>query len=277
MENKKNTSQPIDIKQVIADKNPKLAKRLPGFVIRIIKRILHLDNINNFLRQHGDKKGAAFIDAIFDHYNYSYTAHGLDKIDPNKRYIFAANHPIGGLDGISLIKATHEKFGDVKFMVNDILMNLKNIDCFFIPINKHGSLSRDVAKVVDETFRSEAQLLTFPSGFVSRRIKGKIVDLEWQKNFVLKAKQYQRDIVPVHIEGRISGFFYNLANIRKFLGIKANLEMFFLPHESITIKRRDIVITFGDPIPYDALDSSLNPKEWAGKIREMVYALPNKN
>jgi len=277
MEAAKQEIQQIDIEKVIASKNEKLAKRLPKFILNYIKRILHQDDINAFLRQHGDKIGATYIEALFDYFKYSYTTIGLDNIDPNKKYIFASNHPIGGLDGISLIHATYKKFGDVKFLVNDILMNLVNIQNFFIPINKHGNLSRDVAKAMDETFKSEAQILIFPSGYASRKIKGKIVDLEWQKNFIVKAKQYERDVIPVHIDGRISNFFYNLANFRKFFGIKANLEMFFLPHESITIKQRHITLTFGKPIPYESFDNSLTPKQWAAKVRSMVYELPNKN
>jgi putative hemolysin len=276
MAEEKKEVQQIDIEKVIASKSEKLAKRLPKFVIKFIKKILHQDEINAFLRQEGHKTGIEYIDGLFNYFKYSYTTEGLEKIDPSKKYIFASNHPIGGLDGISLIHATNAKFGDVKFLVNDILMNLVNIQNFFIPINKHGSLSREVAKAMDEAFQSEAQILIFPAGLASRKIKGEIVDLEWQKNFILKAKQYKRDIIPVHINGRISNFFYNLANIRKFLGIKANLEMFFLPHESITIKKRDINITFGNPIPYESIDNSLKPIEWAAKIRSMVYELPNK-
>lgn len=277
MEAEKQEIQQIDIEKVIASKNEKLAKRLPKFILNYIKKILHQDDINTFLRQEGHKTGAAFIDALFSYYKYSYETVGLEEIDTNKKYIFASNHPIGGLDGISLIHATHKKFGDVKFLVNDILMNLVNIQNFFIPINKHGNLSRDVAKAMDETFQSDTQILIFPAGLASRKIKGKIVDLEWQKNFIVKAKQYKRDVIPVHIDGRISNFFYNLANFRKFFGIKANLEMFFLPHESITIKKRHITLTFGKPIPHESFDNSLTPKQWAAKVRAMVYDLPNKN
>ena len=266
----------IDIEKVIASKSPTLAKRLPRFVLRFFKRILHEDEINEFLKSYGNSRGIDFINNIFYHFNYSYTTQGLDNLDTAKRYIIASNHPIGGLDGISLIHATNSKFGDVKFLVNDILMNLKNIEEFFIPINKHGSLSRDVAKVMDEEFRSDKQILTFPSGWVSRRIKGEIVDVKWQKNFIVKAKQYERDIVPVHISGRISNFFYNLAKIRKILGIKANLEMFFLPHESINLKERNIHITFGEPISYKSLDKSKTADEWASEIRSLIYTLPNK-
>lgn len=277
MEEEKQEIQQIDIEKVIASKNEKLAKRLPKFILNYIKKILHQDDINTFLRQEGHKTGAAFIEGLFSYYKYSYDTVGLENIDTSKKYIFASNHPIGGLDGISLIHATHKKFGNVKFLVNDILMNLVNIQNFFIPINKHGNLSRDVAKAMDDTFKSDAQILIFPSGYASRKIKGKIVDLEWQKNFIVKAKQYERDVVPVHINGRISNFFYNLANLRKFFGIKANLEMFFLPHESITIKQRHITLTFGKPIPYESFDNSLTPKQWAAKVRAMVYELPNKN
>ena len=55
-----------------------------------------------------------------------------------------------------------------------------------------------------------------------------IKDLEWKKSFITKAKQFERDVIPVHISGKNSSFFYQLANFRKFLKIRANIEMFFL-------------------------------------------------
>ena len=90
----------------------------------------------------------------------------------------------------------------------------------------------------------------------------------------MKARQYQRDIIPIHVSGRNTNFFYRLANFRKFFRIPYNLEMFYLPDESYRHRDKTFTFTFGNPIPYTDLDKSRSPLEWAALIRELVYSLP---
>jgi hypothetical protein len=94
-----------------------------------------------------------------------------------------------------------------------------------------------------------------------------------KKSIITKAKQTQRDILPIHVSGRCSNFFYNLANTRKFLGIKANLEMFFLPNESYKHRNKHFVITFGKPIPYQTFDKRFTPIQWAAHVQDYTYSL----
>jgi putative hemolysin len=162
---------------------------------------------------------------------------------------------------------------NVKFIVNDILLNLENLKPIFVPVNKHGKQSSDYVRRIEETYRSDAQILNFPAGLCSRKINGRIVDLEWHKSFINKAKSHQRDIIPVHISGRNSNFFYNFARTREWIGIKNNIEMFFLPNEMFKQQDKNIIITFGKPIPYTILDKRYSPKQWAQKIKEHVYQL----
>ena len=154
------------------------------------------------------------------------------------RYIIASNHPLGGLDGVALMQVMGRKRKDIVFPVNDILLYLPNLRELFIPINKHGSNNENV-EIIQKTFESEKMILYFPAGLVSRKQKGGIMDLEWRKTFISKSKQYKRDIIPVHIDGRNSSFFYSLANLRKMLNIKANIEMLFLPDEMYKQKNKD--------------------------------------
>ena len=167
--------------------------------------------------------------------------------------------------------------GELKFLSNDILMNIPNLSPMFVPVNKHGGHSREVARVMDETYRSTQQILIFPSGLASRKIKGKIVDLEWKKHFISKAIQYQRDVIPVFISGRNSNRFYRLAKLRKFFRIKWNLEMFFLPDETVKHRNTDVHIYFGKPIPYTFFNKTKTHKEWASHVKERVYTLPAKH
>jgi len=263
----------IDVEEVFASKNPALLKLIPGFVIRYLKRITHQDEINAFLGRKGHLKGAEFGRAILDLFGAKYETEGLEKIPENGRYIFASNHPLGGLDGIALLVATSHKFTHLKFPVNDILMNLKPLDNIFVPINKHGGHSRGAARDIEDAYKSDAQVLMFPAGLVSRKQKGIIRDLEWKKNFVRKAIQHQRDIVPVHISGRNSDFFYRFARIRKKLGIKANIEMLYLPDEMFKQYNENLHITFGEPISWKQLKESGTQESWARKIKDKSYEL----
>jgi len=250
-----------------------MSKFLPGFIYRYIERIVHQDWINEFLARHRGVTGLDFIHAIFDEFNTKIIVKGEENIPRKDRYIFASNHPLGGFDGVILIDTVSRYLGESKFLVNDILMNLRPMDDLFVPINKHGSQSKDSALILEELYRSDIQILTFPSGMVSRKIKGMIIDLQWKKNFISKAIQYQRDVVPVHFSGKNSNFFYNLSNIRTFLGIKWNLEMFYLVDESMKHRNSEIMVTFGPPVKWTTFDKSKTHQEWADFIREKVYSL----
>ncbi|MCK4745533.1 MAG: glycerol acyltransferase, partial [Bacteroidales bacterium] len=151
--------------------------------------------------------------------------------------------------------------------------NVKNMDGIFVPINKHGAQAMDNVRRINAIFNSDEQVMSFPAGLVSRRRRGVIRDGEWQKSIITKARQSKRDIVPIHVSGRNSNFFYNLANIRKFLRIKANLEMLFLPKESYLHRNKHFVITFGKPIPYETFDKQFSPLGWAQHVKEHVYVI----
>ncbi len=261
--------QRVDIEHVFASKG----KRIPGFIISYLKRIIHQDQLNDFLSRNHQKQGIEFSQAVLDELSISYEIHGLEKLDKNKRYLLVANHPLGGPDGLILISLFGKYFKTIRFLVNDILMNLKSMGEVFVPINKHGGQAKETAKIIELAYESDSTILTFPAGLVSRKQKGKIKDLEWKKSFVVKAIKYQRDIVPIHISGRNSNFFYNLANFRKFLGIKINIEMLYLVNELYKQKGKQFKINIGDPIPHESIDNSLNHKQWAKKIKKQCYML----
>jgi 1-acyl-sn-glycerol-3-phosphate acyltransferase len=276
MEADKNMSfKEVDIKDLFYDKNPKLARWIPGFIYRYLRRITHQDWINEMIRDFGHLKGYDFSKAMMKFFDLKLEVKGEEKLPDDGRYIFAANHPWGGLDGHVIMVLVGEKYGKdkYKFLVNDLLMNLKNLHGVFIPVNKHGKQGAQLVEQLDTAFKSETQILTFPSGLVSRKIKGQVMDLEWQKSFINKAKQYQRDIIPIHMGGENSNFFYRLYRLRTFLGIKANIEMLYLIDETYKHRGKHITVTIGDPIPWQTFDKSKRPMEWAKWVKDKVYQL----
>lgn len=272
---KRETTKQINIREMFMEKNPKLAKKLPGFVYNYINRIMHIDEVNEIMANHGNEKGVEFARSVVKDFNVSETINGLENLPNEGRYIFASNHPLGGFDALLILCNIDRIFGPTQTLVNDVLMKIAQLSPIFVPLNKHGGHSRDVIRQIHEVYSSDKQILIFPSGFASRKIKGKVQDLDWKKHFIVKAIEYQRDIIPVHVSGQNSNFFYNLANFRNFFGIKWNLEMFFLPDELFSQKNEKFTITFGQPIPYSHFDKSKTPEQWAAEVRDIVYKLPN--
>lgn len=273
-EGKKVPFKPINIREVFASKSPTLARFMPGFVFRYIDRIMHIGFVNDLLQRNGQLKGTAFVDQVVKEFNVKRHLHGLENIPETGKFIFASNHPLGGFDGMLLLKTVDEKLGNPKFLTNDILLNIPQLRDVFVPVNKHGGHSRDAARQLSDAYNSDAQILIFPAGLASRKIKGKIMDLDWKKHFITKAIQYKRNVIPVFVSGRNTNRFYRLANIRKFLHIKWNLEMFFLPDETMRHRNTDVHIYFGKPVPYTVFDKTKTHHQWAEWVKEKVYQLP---
>jgi len=263
----------IDIDKVIGNKNPRLLKILPGFILNYLKRILHEDEINDFIARNGHLYDLEFTARIVAEFSKQVNVFGIENIPKDKRILISSNHPLGGLDGVALMDAAGKVRPDILFPVNDILMNITNIKNLFIPINKHGSNSQNV-RIINDTFASDVAILYFPAGLVSRKQKhGIIKDLEWKKTFISYSRKYQRDIIPTFIDGQNSNFFYNFARFRKNMGIKQNLEMLYLVNELYKFKDKTIDIIFGKPIPFTTFDKRFTDQQWALKIKEYVYRL----
>jgi len=267
----------IDVEKVIANKNPKLLKWMPGFVLNYIKRIVHQEESNNILKVRGHLYGLDFVDALIEEFGVHVDMTGVEHIPLDRSVIFAANHPLGGLDGIALMHVLGKYRKDIQFMVNDILLHINNLESLFVPINKHGAQGKHRTERIEQTYAGDFAILQFPAGLVSRKGPGgKIEDLEWKKSFISKAKKYEKDIVPVYIEGRNSNFFYNLARLRIFLGIKANIEMFYLADEMFAQRGKKITIHIGKPISYKYFDGSKSERKWAEEVKRTVYNLAPK-
>jgi len=266
------TDKFIDIERVFSAKNPRLAKSIPDFVFRFLKRIIHQDEINDFMFRSKDKWGLEYVQAILKDFKVSTEAVNVPVLNPDRKYLIASNHPLGGMDGIALLHETGKIKKEIVFPVNDLLMNLPNLYELFIPVNKHGSNAENI-RLFNETFASDVLVLYFPAGLVSRKQSGIIKDVEWKKTFLTKAKSSDRDIIPVFIDGRNTNFFYNMAILRKKLRIKANIEMLFLPDEMYKYKNKIIRITYGKPIPIRIFDKSRTDQQWASLLRDHVYKL----
>ena len=266
------TLKPIDLRKVFESKNPKLAHWMPRFVFNWLKKIICLDDINDFIVKHGNRKDLDFADAIMEYLNLSLDIQHVENLPPaDGRYLFVSNHPLGGPDGIALISFLGSRYPKLKFPVNDILLNLKNLNNIFLSVNKHGKQSKEAVKAIEEAYASDCQIIMFPAGLCSRKIKGVVKDLEWKKNFITEAVKHQRDVVPIYIGGQNSDFFYNLSNFRKKIGL-SNIEMLWLPKQAYRKKNSTLTLKVGKPIPWQTFDKSKKPQEWATEVKEILYS-----
>ena len=154
----------IDIGAVLAEKAPRLARWVPGFVLRWLRRTIHEPEINYILEHYWNLPPQEFIRACFREWQVTYSVEGLEKLDPKGRYLFASNHPFGGMDGMMLADKLIDRFGDARVVVNDLLMHLEPLRPLWIPVNKHGSQNSLYARKFDEEFFGELPILTFPPG-----------------------------------------------------------------------------------------------------------------
>ena len=250
---------------------------MPGFILKYVKRVTHEEWLNSVVIRNNDKKGLDFADALIAEFEMDVKLIGGENIPKTGGVILASNHPLGGFDGIALMHAVGKIRPDVRFLVNDLLMSFDNFEPIFVPINKHGANSKNANQRIDEAYSNGHAVLVFPAGLVSRKQEGEIKDLQWKKSFITKAKKNRLDIIPCHIGGKNSEFFYNLANWRKKIGVKANIEMFWLVDEMYKQRGKKIEIHIGNPISPDFFTSEKTEIQWAEYLKTLVYKLGERH
>lgn len=267
----------IDIEKLIASKNEKVLKWTPKFIISYLKRILHQKEINDFIVEHKDKRNHEWCQEVVNYFNIKIEVQGLENLPKTGKIVIAMNHPLGGMDAMILVSALKDHRPDLMFIVNDLLMNLEGMKDMFVGVDKHRKKGKaSTREQIEELFQSDKAVCIFPAGLVSRRKKKTVKDLVWKKTFVMYSRKYDRTIVPIYIDGELSNFFYRLSNLRKAIGIKANIEMLYLSNE--LFKQRDKTMRFviGKPIEKEFLTSDTNDHDVAQAIKERVYDLKNQ-
>jgi putative hemolysin len=263
----------IDIKKAIRSSKSKFVRSLPLIIVRLIEKIIHQDEMNATIHRYRNKTGVPFINDILNEWNVNVVVKGDERVPDSGRFVFVANHPVGGMDALAFLSTIHRFFPDVISPSNQLFNFIPNLHQIILGVNVFGTNTRETVEKFNQLFNSGSQIMIFPAGLVSRKNKGLISDLVWQKSFVSKSVQYKRDIIPVHISGRNSNLFYFVANFRKFLGIKISIEIILLPNEMMKQRNSSITLRIGEVIPWKTFTSEKSQNDWAQYVKEEVYKL----
>ncbi len=266
----------IDLENIIKSKNPKILKWVPKFIINWFKRFIHQEYINEILRIGKGKTGTDFIEVIFKELNITVKSVNVENIPKTGGCIIAANHPLGGLDGLALMVAVSKVREDFLFLANDILMNIKPLKDNFLAVNRTGKPDRKSLELIKEGYESGKVIVIFPSGFVSRKFNGVVMDLNWQKSVIKKSLEHKLPIIPTFISGSNSNRFYRISQFRKIFRIKVNLEMLTLPDEMFKQRGKTIEMTFGNSVTPDNFGYSTMWED-AQKLKDYVYQLKDNS
>lgn len=271
----------LNLTEIVKTRAGKKGKWIPRFLLRGLERVIRQDGLNDILRMAHPSEGSDFSRKVIDYLDITLEVEGLDNIPAldaeghRNRYMFASNHPLGGLDGIALVKVLGEHLGDdnIRVMVNDLLMNVTPLAGVFLPTNKFGKKgARESSRLLGEALESGKSIVMFPAGLVSRlRPDGGIRDLEWKKTFVTKALEHGMKIVPIRFEALNTMRFYRTAKWRKKLGIKVNIEQALLPGEVFRSRGKRFKISILLPVdPAVMADGGMKPDAIAARIRQSV-------
>lgn len=266
----------LDIEEVLG---PELMKKLPRFAVNFLKKRIHQDDINKCIMEADHYYGPGFFDEALKYVGITYRVRGEENLDPEGKYLFVCNHPLGGPEALIIGSVFNRIYGDgFKVPVNHILAHLKPLNDSFVPVKVYSSRqSRDLGNQIAGMFESDSQVLVFPAGLCARKIDGKVTEMPWKKMFVTQARRHKRDIVPIHISGYNSNRFFFFTRLSMFLKLKFNIGMLFLVDELFNKKGEEFVITIGEPVPYTTLDRSRSDSDWAAAIKDKVELLSKDN
>ncbi|WP_292952728.1 GNAT family N-acetyltransferase, partial [Neptuniibacter sp. UBA847] len=213
----------INVEKALISKYPAFTDKPLPFkrsALYMLRKLVHESEINSFLEINKDASGFEFIERVLEYFNFGYSISNHDRanIPSSGRVVIIANHPLGALDGLSLLKMIGEIRRDVKIVANDLLMNFDPIRNLFLPVNNlaGSTRKRDIQGIV-EALNQEQAIIVFPAGEVSRAGITGVKDNKWNSGFLRFARKANAPILPIFIGGKNSSLFYSVSYVNKAL------------------------------------------------------------
>ena len=264
----------LNIEQSLSNKFPGFTQQSPivrNSTLSILRKLTHEKEINAFLREHEGNRGIDFIDRIFEYFNFSYSISQRERnnIPSQGRVIIIANHPIGSLDGLALVRLVSEVRKDVKIIANDMLMAFEPLHDLLLPLdNMTRAAYKQSYKNIVQTLNNEEAIIIFPAGEVSRASPTGIKDGKWQAGFLHFARKTKAPLLPIFVSAKNSMLFYSASMIFKPLATA------LLAHEMFNKHSAEIKFRVGELIPHHALESDqLADKALIKRLKKHVYKI----
>jgi len=246
----------LDLFEILDTQNNSFNHKLPHFLVKIITSIIsaitHIKQINKFIELNQNKSGFDLIDELLETLDISYTISAKDKlkIPSEGKLLIVSNHPLGGIDGLILLRVIGEVRNDVKIIANDILMHIDNLNDHFLPINLFNNKpQRENIESVYKALNNHEAIIIFPAAEVSRFSLSGIRDSKWKKSVVQLSKKFKAPVLPVYFHARNSFLFYITSLINK------NISIFLLPNELFNKRGKTFRIDIGHHIPGAAFEN----------------------
>ena len=262
----------IDVRQLMTERFP--TRKLPGFVLDLIGKIVHQDDINALFANAPGKKNLDFIDSCMEQLRFTCRVEGEEHLPAgDQRLVFASNHPQGGVEAICIAHVLgHRYAGKIKFYANEFLTVFAPLKEMLLPV--HRQQNRDSFRRINEFYETDHHLVIFPAGVTASRSKGKITEHEWRKHFIKIAVEHRRDVIPLYFEASNSDMFYRMENFRRWIHAKTRFEVLLFAHEFFRQRGRTFTLHIGEPVSWQTFDRTKNYREWAHWMQRLVAGLP---
>lgn len=270
--------QPIDVDALLAEKNPALHQSLSTPVLRMLRHVVRESTLNQGIEALGSVSCRHFLERVLYHLGVQASLHPRSAAlpDAGERPVFVANHPTGGFDGVLTLAWLLQYYPRVRVVVTDALLHIPHLHPFVVPVDRYRQ-ARASTLNVREAFAGDDALLVFPAGRTGRTRNGHVVDAPWQKMPVVLARQHQRPLVPLHIEGHHSRLFNTVAAVRQRLGISLNLEMLLLARDMLRPPCRHFQLAVDKPLSEQELESlGDNDQARLLRLRQCYEALASR-
>ncbi|MCF7971695.1 MAG: lysophospholipid acyltransferase family protein [Methylococcaceae bacterium] len=268
----------IDAEKILQETYPNLQlKKHRKLLLRILKSVLHQDDFNGVISKNRHLRGFAFLDKLLvDYFKFSYqvSPESFRNIPSEGRLLIVANHPIGTLDGLALVKLVRSVRPDVRIVANQVLNHMEPLRSVFLTIDIMSSKAshKEAYKVMLECLEQDQALIIFPAGEVSRLSPKGVVDGEWKSGFIKLAIKAQAPVLPVFIKAKNSVLFYCASALYKPFGTM------MLVKEMFNKNNREIKFIVGAPVAAQSLqETALNKKQLAKKFRKHTLNLAKKS
>ncbi|MBN7822057.1 GNAT family N-acyltransferase [Bowmanella yangjiangensis] len=213
----------------------------------VLRRLLHEREFQEFARDYPYLQGLEFVEQVLEYFNFSYSVRDSEKerIPTQGRLVIIANHPIGTLDGLALVKLISEVRKDIKIVANEMLMAVEPLHPMLLPVNNmNGGTAKECLANIQRHLADEGVVVIFPAGEVSRLRPQGVRDTRWRSGFLRIAASAKAPVLPIFIDGKNSPLFYGVSMLYK------PLATLFLVAEMFKQRQKHLPMRVGEMIPF---------------------------